>query len=171
VKNTRAKAFTLVRIVSTMGSGSLQMAIPASSAPKIRLTPARLARATMAKQASKAKRAGRCSTSPRAGECRAARSSRGRLHMTAAKKATVSTGVSTSSATDGDSDSARAVATPTRPHRAMSSTVAMVRTIRAKRVFMIPRSMKIFEITGMEVMATAMPMTITREASLPRAPM
>ena len=91
--------------------------------------------------------------------------------MAAAKKATVSTGVSTSSATDGDWDSARAVATPTRPHRAMSSTVATVSTIRAKRVFIIPRSRKIFEITGIDVMATAMPMTMTSEASLPRAPM
>ena len=53
----------------------------------------------------------------------------------------------------------------------MSSTVATVRQIRAKRVFMIPRSRKIFEITGIEVMATAIPMMIVSELMLPLGPM
>ena len=58
------------------------------------------------------------------------------------------------------------MATASRPQRAMSSTVATVRQMRAKRVCMIPRSRKILEMTGIDVMATAMPMMIVSDELL-----
>ena len=91
--------------------------------------------------------------------------------MAAKKKTSVMTGVLISSYTDGSADFDSEMATASRPQRAMSSTVATVRQIRAKRVCMIPRSMKIFEITGIEVMATAMPMMIVSELRFPLGPM
>jgi hypothetical protein len=87
------------------------------------------------------------------------------------KTISVTAGVLTMSYSDGSADFDSEMATASRPQRAMSSTVATVRTIRAKRVCMIPRSRKIFEITGIEVMATAIPMMIVSELTFPLGPM
>ncbi len=126
---------------------------------------------TMAKQARSAKRTGRFSTTLRAGVWRSPLSSRGSSAMAAKKKTMVTTGVLMSVYIDGLADFDSEMATASRPQRAMSSTVATVRQIRAKRVCMIPRSRKILEITGIEVMATAIPMMIVSELMLPWAPM
>ena len=127
--------------------------------------------ATIAKQASSAKRTGRFSTTPRAGVRERPVRRRGSTTMARTKKTAVMIGVLISSNSDGSADFDSEMATASRPHRRMSSTVATVRQIRAKRVFMMPRSMKIFEITGIEVMATAIPMMIVRELRFPLGPM
>ena len=56
-------------------------------------------------------------------------------------------------------DLANAVATANTPHSTMSSSTATPSTIRANRVCRIFRSWKMREITGIEVTATAMPIT------------
>ena len=58
-----------------------------------------------------------------------------------------------------------------RIHRSRSCSVDAVRTVFENRVFMMPMSKKIFEMTGMDVIATPMVKTSAKETSLPMVPM
>ena len=65
---------------------------------------------------------------------------------------------------------ARAVATASTAHSAMSSSSAAPRMMLANRVCRIRRSKKMREITGIEVTATAMARTRSTDASSPAGP-
>ena len=58
-----------------------------------------------------------------------------------------------------------------RIHRSRSCSVDAVRTVFENRVFMMPMSKKIFEMTGMDVIATPMVKTSAKETSFPMVPM
>ena len=57
-----------------------------------------------------------------------------------------------------------------RIHSSRSWKVETVRTVLEKRVFMMPMSKKIFEMTGMDVMATPIVNTSPNEISFPISP-
>lgn len=71
---------------------------------------------------------------------------------------------------DGANSLASPVAIAKAAQSIISSTVATARTILAKWVSMILRSMKILDITGIEVTATAIPIIMANDSGLPLGP-
>ena len=63
------------------------------------------------------------------------------------------------------------VAAFSRIHNSRSWSVEAVKTVFENRVFMMPISKKIFEMTGMDVMATPMVNTSAKDTSFPMVPM
>src|SRR5438093_12974616 len=94
----------------------------------------------------------------------------GRARRAAAKNATVTRAGKTTNDKEAEADAPTPVAIANAPNWITSSTVAIAKTIFANRVSMILISMKIFEITGIEVIETPMPTMMARESVFPFGP-
>ena len=103
-------------------------------------------------------------------------SSSGASHSETARKPSVIAAVlpacssETSLVVAGSPSAISPVAMASTVHSTRSCSVAQPSTILAKRVSIIPRSIKILEITGIEVTATATPMTSWNASVLPALP-